>query len=177
MTLQQQFTQITLETLVEEFFRTSEGQWHSQRRYYTLPEGKTKEMTSMITVKFLNFGSEELRKLEQLHSLHQSLRCGASVSWNSSDSFTGKKQSSGFTIFGVFGNKLYRDRGFATPHPVTADYFFPNSQTLCLKTEYKGSMFEEELRLIGHQYRTRQTIISCAGEQKMIGQYLEKRIA
>jgi len=37
-------------------------------------------------------------------------------------------------------------------------------------------VFEEELKLIGREYRTRQTIISCAGEQQMIGQYLEKRI-
>ena len=36
--------------------------------------------------------------------------------------------------------------------------------------------FEEELKFIGSQYRTRQTIISRSGEQLMIGQYLEKRI-
>ncbi|MEH2096143.1 phycobiliprotein lyase, partial [Nostoc sp.] len=39
-----------------------------------------------------------------------------------------------------------------------------------------GSVFEEELKLIGSKYRTRQTIISRAGEQLMIGQYLEKRV-
>jgi hypothetical protein len=38
-------------------------------------------------------------------------------------------------------------------------------------------VFEEEIKLIGEKYRTRQTIISRAGEQQMIGQYLEKRIA
>jgi hypothetical protein len=37
-------------------------------------------------------------------------------------------------------------------------------------------VFEEELKLIGENYRTRQTIISRAGEQQMIGQYLEKRL-
>jgi hypothetical protein len=45
-----------------------------------------------------------------------------------------------------------------------------------LRTEYQGSTFEEELKLIGKNYRTRQTIISRAGEQQMIGQYLEKRL-
>jgi hypothetical protein len=52
----------------------------------------------------------------------------------------------------------------------------PNPQTLCLRTEYNGSVFEEELKLIGDRYRTRQTIIARAGEQQTIGQYLEKRV-
>ncbi len=80
-------------------------------------------------------------------------------------------------MFGVFGTTLYRDRGFATPKPVTAEFYFTNPETLCLKTEYQDSVFEEELKLVGHKYRTRQTIISRAGEQQMIGQYLEKRIS
>jgi len=46
------------------------------------------------------------------------------------------------------GDELYRDRGFATSKPVTAEYFV-NSQTMCLQTEYNGSVFEEELKLIG----------------------------
>ena len=79
-------------------------------------------------------------------------------------------------MFGVLGKTLYRDRGFATSKPVTAEYYFINPKTMCLRTEYNDSVFEEELKLIGRNYRTRQTIISRAGEQQMIGQYLEKRI-
>jgi CpeS-like protein len=45
-----------------------------------------------------------------------------------------------------------------------------------LRTEYSGSVFEEEIKLIGSDYRTRQTIISRAGEEQMIGQYFEKRM-
>jgi len=104
------------------------------------------------------------------------LTCGACVSWKSSDSVTGKKQSEDSTLFGALGDILYRDRGFATSKPVTAHFYFPNPETLCLRTEYKGSVFEEELKLVGEHYRTRQTIISRAGEQQMIGQYLEKRL-
>jgi len=44
------------------------------------------------------------------------------------------------------------------------------------RTEYNGSVFEEEIKQIGANYRTRQTIISRTAEHKMIGQYLEKRI-
>ncbi|HAC65459.1 MAG TPA: phycobiliprotein lyase, partial [Cyanothece sp. UBA12306] len=51
-----------------------------------------------------------------------------------------------------------------------------NPQTLGLRSEYNGSVFEEEIKLIGESYRTRQTIISRAGEEVMIGQYLEKRM-
>ncbi|MDJ0529737.1 MAG: phycobiliprotein lyase, partial [Microcystis sp. M53600_WE12] len=76
----------------------------------------------------------------------------------------------------ILDNILYRDRGFATDKPVSAIYTFPNPSTLCLRTEYAGSVFEEEIKLIGQQYRTRQTIISRAGQELMIGQYLEKRV-
>ena len=173
-----QITQTDGEHLIAEFFHQSQGSWRSERRYYTLPDGKTQEMVSFITIEFLEQGSEELRQLAHLHGLSDEvyLSCGAKVSWESTDSATNRKQSKGSTLFGVLGKTLYRDRGFATSKPVTAQYYFPNPKTLCLKTEYNGSVFEEELKLIGDNYRTRQSIISRAGEQLMIGQYLEKRI-
>lgn len=163
--------------LVAEFFRASAGKWHSQRRYYTLPDGETKEMVSLITIRFLSEGCRELQELAKLHQISDSiLRCGAQVDWESEDSVSQQKQSKGSTVFGVSGKILYRDRGFATSKPVTAEYYFLEPQTLCLRTEYKGSVFEEQLKLIGSNYRTRQTIISRQGEQQMIGQYLEKRL-
>jgi hypothetical protein len=175
----QQPLQFSTQSLIANFFRQSAGKWRSERRYYTLPDGSVKEITSYITVRFLEAGSRELQELGQLHQLSsdQQLHCGAVVQWESSNSVTGRKESRGSTIFGARGNTLYRDRGFATPSPVTAQFYFSNPQTLCLRTEYKGSVFEEELKLIGDQYRTRQTIISRAGEQQMIGQYLETRLA
>jgi hypothetical protein len=166
------------DSLIADFFRESAGQWHSERRYYTLPDGETKEMVSFITIRFLEQGSPELVHLAELHELADPyiLTCGTEVTWESADSVTGRQQSTGLTLFGAMGTKLCRDRGFATTKPITADFYFPNPKTLCLRTEYKGSVFEEELKLIGQHYRTRQTIISRAGEQQMIGQYLEKRI-
>jgi hypothetical protein len=172
------FTTTAGESLISKFFRHSAGQWRSERRYYTLPDGETKEMVSNITVRFLEQGCEELGHLADLHKLsdRHSMICGAEVTWDSADSVSGKKKSKGITLFGALGDVLYRDRGFATTRPVTAEFYFPNPETLCLRTEYKGSVFEEELKLVGQQYRTRQTIISREGEQQMIGQYLEKRI-
>lgn len=170
--------QLQAESLIAAFFRASAGRWHSERRYYTLPDGKTKEVTSLIAIRFLEAGCQELQELERLHEFREgvSLCCGAHVSWQSQDAKTGRKQSEESTLFGALGNTLYRDRGFAIATPVTAQFYFPNPQTLCLRTEYKGSVFEEELKLIGNKYRTRQTIVSRAGEQQMIGQYLEKRL-
>jgi len=178
VTLGLQLSQTTEESLIAAFFQESEGKWRSERRYYTLPDGETKEMVTDITIRFLEPGSPELVKLASLHELAEevTLTCGAEVTWNSTDSVTGRKKSKGSTLFGAAGTILYRDRGFATPKPVTAEYYFSNPKTLCLRTEYNGSVFEEELKLIGQNYRTRQTIISRAGEQQMIGQYLEKRI-
>lgn len=168
----------TEENMIADFFRQSEGKWRSERRYYTLPDGETKEIVSVIEIRFLAQASPELVHLAQLHELAEAelLTCGAEVRWDSQEPVSGKRQSRGSTLFGAAGMTLYRDRGFATTKPVTADYIFTNPQTLCLRTEYKGSVFEEELKLVGQLYRTRQTIISRAGEQQMIGQYLEKRI-
>ena len=178
MTSHLQITQATEESIIAAFFRKSVGEWRSERRYYTLPDGDTKEVVSMITIRFLEQGCDELLELQQLHQLPDEmfLTCGTLVTWKSSDSVTGRKESDGSTVFGALGSIIYRDRGFATTKPITAQFYFTNPQTLCLRTEYKGSVFEEELKLIGENYRTRQTIISRAGEQKMIGQYLEKRL-
>jgi hypothetical protein len=136
-------------------------------------------MVSDISVTFLEQGCEALRRLARLHGLDNEtlMVCGAKVTWDSQNSILGKRLSKGATTFGVANGIMYRDRGFATPKPVTATYSFTNPETLCLRTEYNGSVFEEEIRLIGSRYRTRQTIISRAGEQQMIGQYLEKRVA
>lgn len=177
MVLSQQRETAIRESLIAAFFQRSAGIWRSERRYYTLPDGETNESVTMITSRFLEAGSEELLKLAELHDLSDAmiLSCGAYVSWETKDAKTGRPTSKGSTIFGASGEVLYRDRGFATSKPVTADYHFPNPDTLCLRTEYQGSVFEEELKLIGSQYRTRQSVISRAGEQVLIGQYLEKR--
>ena len=174
----QQLVQTTEESQLAEFFQESAGKWRSERRYYTLPQGETKQIESIITIRFLEQGCSELQQLAQMHDLPTSvsLLCGAEVIWQSTDVLKDRKESQGSTLFGALGNILYRDRGFATSKPVTAKYYFSNPKTLCLRTEYNGSVFEEELKLIGSRYRTRQTIISRAGEQLMIGQYLENRI-
>lgn len=178
MTSQLQIVQTREDSLIAAFFRKSTGKWRSERRYYTLPDVDTKEVISVIDICFLESGCDQLLELQRLHQLPEGmvLTCGAKVSWKSTDSVTGRKQSEDSTVFGALGTLLYRDRGFATSKPVTAQFYFPNPQTLCLRTEYKGSVFEEELKLVGAKYRTRQTIISRAGEQQMIGQYLEKRL-
>jgi hypothetical protein len=167
-----------LDEAIASFFQRSVGEWRSERRYYTLPSGETKEIVSAIAIRFLPQGCEALRGLAKMHGLADDriLTCGTEVTWDSEESVTGRKQSQGATIFGVWGDVLFRDRGFATTKPITAKYWMPNLDTMCLRTEYQGSVFEEEVKLIGQHYRTRQTIISRAGEQQMIGQYLEKRM-
>ena len=172
-------TNKTLEGLAVEFFKRSQGQWQSQRRYYMLnQETKPQEVESQLTIQFLEPGTPELIELAQLHQLepNQALTCGTVVTWKSQYHQPEKKASIGSTTFGILGNKLYRDRGFATSKPIVAICSFNHPDTLGLRTEYSGSVFEEEIKLIGQNYRTRQTIISRAGQEITIGQYLEKRI-
>lgn len=169
---------VTEESQIREFLRKSTGKWRSERRYYTLPSIETQEGLSFVDVQWLEFGCPELLKLAEMHNLNpnEPVICGSMVSWHSVNSATGKPTSKGSTIFGLRKKLLYRDRGFAISTPVTATLTIPNPDTLCLKTEYNGSVFEEEIKHIGHDYRTRQTIVSRLGEQTMIGQYLERRI-
>ncbi len=163
---------------IAEFFRQSSGVWRSERRYYTLPSGDVQEAISIVTVRFLSQGSPELQGLARLLQLPQetTITCGSEVTWDSQDRHTGRKISSGTTIFGAEGANLYRDRGYSTPKPVIASFQMPNPLTLQLRTEYSGNLFEEEIKLIGTQYRTRQTIVTRAGEQQLVGQYLETRL-
>ncbi len=158
------------------FFQHSVGSWQSRRRYYTLANDQTQEVVSDLSISFLEADHAELIELGQRHDLEMPMICGAKVIWESTYISPSKKPSVGETVFGIRGDVMYRDRGFATPKPVTAQYRFTGDRTMVLHTEYGGSTFEEELKLIGDNYRTRQTIISRAGEEIMIGQYLEKRI-
>ncbi|MEM6867026.1 MAG: phycobiliprotein lyase [Cyanobacteria bacterium P01_C01_bin.121] len=169
-------TASTLESQAITFFKRSAGNWQSRRRYYTLANDDTQEVVSDITVQFLAGDHEDLLVLGQRHELVEPMVFGAKVTWESTYLSPSRKPSVGETVFGIRGNVMYRDRGFATPKPVTATYRFRDDNTMTLRTEYGGSSFEEELKLIGANYRTRQTIISRAGEEIMIGQYLEKRI-
>ncbi|MEA5569865.1 phycobiliprotein lyase [Calothrix sp. UHCC 0171] len=178
MTTPVQIAQYDLESLVESFFRETEGNWRSERRYYTLKSGEVEEVISDIAIAFLEKGSTELVQLAQKHELADTsaLVCGSQVSWISNYSKPGRKPVTGSTVFGVRENILFRDRGFATSKPVAAEYFMRELKTMHLHTEYGGSTYEEEIKLIGSNYRTRQTIISRAGEEIMIGQYLERRV-
>jgi hypothetical protein len=165
--------------LTLDFFKQSQGKWRSQRRYYTLKqETEPQEVISFLTVNFLDKESPELIELAELHQLESSslLLCGTRITWESHYTQNNNKPIKGSTVFGVNGNILYRDRGFATEKPVTAIVNFINEKTMCLRTEYNGSTFEEEVKLIGDNYRTRQTIISRSGQELTIGQYLETRI-
>ncbi|MEM6256571.1 MAG: phycobiliprotein lyase [Cyanobacteria bacterium P01_F01_bin.56] len=173
-----QISELNLETLANAFFKASAGSWRSQRRYYTLKSGDTQEVLSLLTVEPLAQGSDELRQLARKHDLtdEAALVCGVLTTWDSNYIGPGAKQTSGSTVFGVKGNQLYRDRGFSSSKPIIAQFSMRDTETMCLRTEYSGNVFEEEVKIIGQQYRTRQTIISRAGEEVMIGQYLETRV-
>ena len=170
---------IALQSLAVDFFRKSEGSWNSQRRYYSLNQDvEPQEVESLLTVSFLEQGTSELIELAQSHQLPdlEALVCGTKVTWKSNYTNESRKPVIGSTVFGILGNKLYRDRGFATPKPIIAVCSFTNPDTMCLRTEYNHNVFEEEIKLVGSKYRTRQTIISRAGQEITIGQYLETRV-
>ena len=178
MQIQASSLDTSLDEVVKKFFQNSTGSWRSQRRYYTLKSGEVQEVVSLLTVQVLAQGCDELRQLAQAHGETDEtvLTSGALTTWESNYVGPSSRQTSGATIFGVKGTQLYRDRGFSTSKPIIAQFSMRDTGTMCLRTEYGGNVFEEEVRLVGRQYRTRQTIISRSGEEQMIGQYLETRI-
>ena len=172
-------TQNTTLELAVPYFKRSQGEWKSQRRYYMLnQETEPQEVESILNVRYLDRGAPELIELARLHELEQLdlFICGTVVTWSSNYLNRSRKATEGSTIFGVAQNQMYRDRGFATSKPIVATYWLTNPDTLCLRTEYNNSAFEEEIKLVGQNYRTRQTIISRAEQEITIGQYLETRI-
>ncbi|XZN89619.1 MAG: hypothetical protein ACM65M_18400 [Microcoleus sp.] len=66
--------------------------------------------------------------------------------------------------------------GLGTITPSKREFSAAQAATLCGKTEYNGSVFEEEITQIASPYWIRPKIISPATEHKTIGKYLEKRI-
>ena len=170
---------IALQSLAVDFFRKSAGSWNSQRRYYSLNKDvEPQEVESLLNISFLEQGASELIELAKSHELEDmsSLACGTKVTWESNYTNESRKPVTGSTVFGIKGNILYRDRGFATSKPIIAICAFTNPDTMSLHTEYNSNAFDEEIKLVGSKYRTRQTIISRAGQEITIGQYLEKRI-
>ena len=168
-------------SVAADFLHRSVGKWHSQRRYYTLNSTKNPvlEADSQIEVFFLEGDRPELLELAKRHNLPEGFifSCGAKVLWHSTYTNVERKPLVGTTLFGISGDQMYRDRGFSTPDPVVATFEIPNSDLLRLYTAYDGAKFEEEIKFIGQQHRTRQTIISKAGREVMVGQYLEKRLS
>ncbi|MBD2612906.1 MAG: phycobiliprotein lyase [Nostoc sp. ZfuVER08] len=166
-------------SLIKTFLQESEGNWSSERRYYALPNGKVKEIKKTVAMRFLDQGSPELIELAQLHELNEDavMTCGSYVEWNNVDITTGEEGSKRWTVLGSLGTTMYFGRNFPVPKLVVAEYYFRDPKTIYLWTEENGALFEEELRFVGKNYRTRQTVISRGGVQQMIAQYMEKLIA
>lgn len=179
MTLSPTITSPSLEDQAVQFFQDSVGQWRSERRYYTLKNGVIQEVVSDLKIAYLEADAPELAELAKAHGVHptRDILGGVKISWDSEYAGPSKKTVQGSTVFGIGHDVLFRDRGFATPEPITAQFDFPSTSTMLLRTEYNKSLFEEEVKFISDRYRTRQTVISRAGEEQMVGQYLERRVA
>jgi len=179
MTLSLTLASPSLEDQAVQFFQDSVGQWRSERRYYTLKNGVIQEVVSDLEIAYLEADSAELAELAEAHGVDaaKDMLGGLQISWDSKYAGPSQKTVQGSTVFGIGHEVLYRDRGFATPEPITAQFNFPNDSTMLLRTEYNKSLFEEEVKFISDRYRTRQTVISRAGEEQMVGQYLERRVA
>lgn len=143
---------------VFDWFKRSEGEWISNRRYYYESSGKNQLVKSDLLVELSDAESGEFR---------------VKLIWDS----TGDSSSQGEMIceFDSDSSTLYRNIGYMTSSPTNSHVTMLDDDTILFKTEYDGMVFREEIRLIDEDIRLRQTLGWKNNTVMLAGQYYEKR--
>lgn len=135
-----------------QFFRRTCGTWTSQRRYLFAPKLKPANMTTDFTLSEGNDGK-------------------FIVDW--------KGQTEGQMILTLDGDTLHRSRDYFGDGANSSRIEVIDQDCIVMRTEYNGTRFREEVRLIEEDYyRLRQTVGYSlrTGQLVLAGQYFETRI-
>lgn len=143
---------------VFDWFKRSEGQWVSNRRYYYESSGKNQLVKSDLAVQLSESESKEFK---------------VKLIWDS----TGDVSSQGEMLceFDSDSYILHRNIGYMTSDPTESHVTMLDEDTILFKTEYDGMVFREEIRLIDEDIRLRQTLGWKNNTVMLAGQYYEKR--
>ena len=143
---------------VFDWFKRSEGEWISNRRYYYESSGKNQLVKSDLAVELTESKDNEFK---------------VKLIWDS----TGDISSNGEMLceFDSDNSILHRNVGYMTSDPTDSYVTMLDEDTILFKTEYDGMVFREEIRLIDEDIRLRQTLGWKNSTVILAGQYYEKR--
>lgn len=135
------------------FLRRSCGKWTSERRYLFAPKFKPSNMVTNFEMTELDLGNQFL------------------ISWTGNT--TGEMQLT------LEGDLLHRSRDYFGDGANSSKVQVIDEDCIVLRTEYDGTRFREEVRLIeSDMFRLRQTVGFNieTGQLTLAGQYFEKRV-
>jgi len=136
-----------------QFLRRTCGKWTSERRYLFAPKFKPVNMTTNFEFAELELGNNFL------------------VSW------TG--QTTGEMQLTLEGDTLHRSRDYFGDGANSSKVQVIDQDCIVLRTQYDGTRFREEVRLIEEDmFRLRQTVGYSleTGQLVLAGQYFESRV-
>ena len=134
------------------FLERSCGSWSSQRRYLFAPKFQPANMVTNFTMK------------QTSSNVFQ-------IDWSG--------QTTGQMVLTLDGLHLHRSRDYFGDGANTSIIEVIDEDCLTMRTEYGGSRYREEVRLIeGDKYRLRQTVgfNLKSGALTLSGQYLETKL-
>ena len=135
-----------------QFLRRTVGDWSSERRYLFAPKLKPVNMTTEFKFDELAYGVFQ-------------------VVWDG--------QTSGTMELTLDGDTLHRSRDYFGEGANSSKIEVVDHDCIVLRTEYDGTRFREEVRLIEEDcYRLRQTVgyNVKTGQLVLAGQYFETRL-
>lgn len=136
-----------------QFLRRTCGKWTSERRYLFAPKLKPVNLVTEFEFAELDLGNNFL------------------VTWNG--------QTSGEMQLTLEGDILHRSRDYFGDGANSSKVQVIDQDCIVMRTEYDGTRFREEVRLIEEDcYRLRQTVGYSleTGQLVLAGQYFETRI-
>jgi len=134
------------------WFRRTCGEWTSERRYMFAPKLKPVNMTTNFTISEGNNGK-------------------FIVDWAG--------QTAGQMVLTLDGDMLHRSRDYFGDGANSSKIEVVDHDTIVLRTQYDGTRFREEVRMIEEDcFRLRQTVGYNleTGQLALVGQYFETRI-
>jgi hypothetical protein len=155
-----------------EFFRLSEGRWHSQRTTHHLLLRRSETGLTEIVVQVLEADHPKVAEICHLHQMEPNLAIGGcQVSWRGTmawDHNSGAHEGS--TVFVLIPDhpdhaqqgQLLRERGYAESVPVVGRYQV-EEESLILTTEYETMSSMERFYFASHNVRLRTNTVKQFG--------------
>ena len=132
------------------WFKRSDGNWTSSRRYLYGPKRKADNYNTQFSV----------------NTVGKTVK----VEWDG-------EASDGYMNLMIDGSVLRRDRGYFTDEPTDSHMTMVDDDTVVFVTTYDDTTYREEIRLLfDDTVRLRQTVASSGDKINLVGQYFEEKV-